>query len=468
MLTSNLAVWTEGEAAPSESRPLCEDLRVDVAVVGGGFNGLSAAWHLKRSQEGLNVAVLEGGSVGDGPSGRNSGFVMSQFGLHLETIKQVYGRMRALEAFDYASRSLEYARTLVTDHRFQSDTDPHAGIMRIAIGDVYVKELERTHAYYSSLGRDGTVQWVDSGALSAELQSPLLAGSAALFEPNMMFINPFKHVKEWKRLAEDAGVLVFERSPVFAIDLKNREIVLRSPQGSLAADKVVLATNGFSHTLPGSVTMKNDQLPLKVYGLATEPLTTAQWEDVGWRRRCGLQTTSAGLPYSFRPTSDGRIHFGGRALGFGHHGRPPEHDVQIYDMNERDFRRFFPVLHDIRITHRWSGVVSATIDLVPHIGFVDEARRVLRLSGCWGHGVSMAHLNGQLVADLLCGISSDLTELWFVRRKPRRWPPASLGRWGVAGALGLTTALDSRMLRRAIRSSRDPQRRAALVALSHK
>ena len=142
-----------------------------------------------------------------------------------------------------------------------------------------------------------------------------------------------------------------------------------------------------------------------------------------------------------------------------------DYEPGIFARLEKDLRAFFPALKDVRVTHRWGGTISATIDLVPHIGFVDEGRRVLRINGCWGHGMSMAHLNGQLVTDLVRGKQSELTEFWIVDRKSRRWPPGPIHTLGASAVSAALTAVDEWMLRKAEREAVDPLRRRAFGLL---
>ena len=167
----------------------------------------------------------------------------------------------------------------------------------------------------------------------------------------------------------------------------------------------------------------------------------------------------------FRVTHDGRIIFGGRKVPIGNVAMDREYEAATFAKQEKDLRAFFPALKDVKVTHRWGGTISGTIDLVPHIGWLDGGKRFLRISGCWGHGVAMAHLNGQLVSDLIRGTDSELTEFWLVDHKPRSWPPGPIHTVGASAAIGALVAYDEWMLRKAERNATDPERKRAFGAL---
>lgn len=460
----NVSLWADTYGSYRPEEPLREEIRADVAIVGAGLNGLSAAFHLASVGEACDVVVLEKGLVGSGSSGRNAGVGLTQFGWNVAAIERVYGRQRALEAYDYASRGLERMRALIDSHQMDSDPVDRPGIMRVAMDQSWLKGLRATQAFYERLGLGDEVVWLDAQTLEEELQSPLLAGVGGLLEENCLYVNPCKHVRELKRLAVTAGARVHEQSPVIAIEHHSRGLRLATPQGAVIADTVVLAVNAEGHRLPGKVLPRGDQWPIYAYQIATEPLSEADWKEIGGVGKYNLENNMQFFHW-FRPTSDRRIIMGGRRLPVADAAMTRDYEPSIFARLETDFRAFLPTLKDVRITHRWGGTISATMDLVPHIGFVDDGRRIFRINGCWGHGVAMSHVNGQLVSDLVQGNQSELTEFWVVDRKVRRWP------WGPMRSIGTSvvgaafTANDEWMLRKAERRAAGPMQRTAFGLL---
>jgi glycine/D-amino acid oxidase-like deaminating enzyme len=460
----NVSLWADAYGPYRPEEPLRDEIRADVAIVGAGLNGLSAAFHLASGGEACDVVVLEKGLVGSGSSGRNAGVGLTQFGWNVAAIERVYGQIRAREAYEYASRGLECMRDMV--NRYQMDSDPvdRGGIMRIAMDESWLKGLRATQAFYERLGLGDEVTWVEAQTLEEELQSPLLAGVGGLLEENCLFVNPCKHVRELKRLAITAGARVHEQSPVIAIESDPRGLRLATPQGVVVADTVVLAVNAEGHRLPGKVIPRGDQWPIYAYQIATEPLTEADWKGIGGVGKYNLENNMQFFHW-FRPTIDRRIVFGGRRLPVADAALARDYEPGIFARLEKDFRAFLPTLKDVRVTHRWGGTISATIDLVPHIGFVDDRRRIFRLNGCWGHGVAMSHVNGQLVADLIRGRQTELTEFWVVDRKSRRWPRGPMRRIGTSVVGAAFTANDEWMLRMAERRAENPLRQRAFGLL---
>lgn len=460
----NLSLWADAAGPYRPSVPLGDIVHADVAVVGAGLNGLSTAWHLRQREPGKRVVVLEQDIVGGGASGRNAGFVMPEIGFSLPYLRRLYGRTRTLDAHDYAMRALDYARHLVTEHSMDSDAVLESSVLYLAMAERWLPELERRRTFFDEVGLNEGVQWLDEESLEQEVNSPL-ARTAGILNTNMMLINPCKHVRELKRLAVASGVEVYERSPVIGAHDRGRDLELVTPQGRVAARHVVVATNAHSHLLPQTLAKRREQMPLYAYGLATEPLSDADWDTLNWKHRGGIEDPLS-LFHWFRPTIDGRIVFGGRvwAIGGGS-GLAKDYSERAFRISQSDLVSFFPALSDVKITHRWGGVMSATVDLLPRLGFADDCRRVFRISGCWGHGVGLAHLNGLVAADVISERDTELTSFWLVDRKGVSWPPAGLAELGVRTAAGLFQLIDNWNIKRARPMAGDPAQKQALESL---
>jgi glycine/D-amino acid oxidase-like deaminating enzyme len=240
----------------------------------------------------------------------------------------------------------------------------------------------------------------------------------AWWEPRCGLLDPAKHVRELKRVAEEAGAVICEGTPVDSID-RGREFTLHTPEGQVIAGKIVFATNAYSHLFPE---LRRKQVPAFTHMVVTEPLTPDRLATIGWRRRQGLEDARNFVHY-FRLTADNRLAMGGSDVTISF-GRGMDHDDngRIFSDLERDITRLFPGLRGIGIADRWGGPVSVPIDMAPAIGFAGDHRAVFSL-GCVGHGVSMTHLNGRTIADLLLEKDTDLTQVWFVGRRTIPWPP---------------------------------------------
>ncbi|MCJ7584407.1 MAG: FAD-binding oxidoreductase [Anaerolineales bacterium] len=414
---SDKSFWlaTYGEYTPNP--PVKGDLCVDVAIIGGGFTGLATAYNLRKDDPGMKVAVLEAEVVGFGASGRNGGFSMTLFGLEPAVTKSLFGQQRTVEAHRYMERAVDYVDALVREHKIQSDYE-FPGFLRAATTPGYVKRIQHDLEILTSMGVTG-IEWIEAEKIRAEVDSPLFLGG--WWEPRCGLLNPAKQARELKRIAQKAGADIYEETPVLEIKRSPR-FTLRTPGGTITAEKVVFATNAYSHLIPG---LRSKQVPAFTHMVVTEPLTDKQLTTIGWKNRQGIED-ARNLVHYFRLTADNRIAMGGSDVSITY-GRNMERDLnpRTFADLERDVVRLFPHLKGIRFTHRWGGPVSVPIDMAPAIGFLGDPRAIYSL-GCVGHGVSMTHLNGRTIADLLQECKTDLTEVWFVNRKMIPWPPEPL------------------------------------------
>jgi glycine/D-amino acid oxidase-like deaminating enzyme len=414
---SDKSFWLATYGPYSPSPALQGDLKVDVAIIGGGFTGLATAYNLRKDAPGLQVAVLEAEVVGFGASGRNGGFSMTLFGLEPAVTKALFGHQRTVEAHRYMERAVDYVDALVKEHGMQSEYW-FPGFLRAATTPGYVKRIQHDLEILTSMGISG-IEWIDAAKICTEVNSPRFLGG--WWEPRSGLMNPARHARELKRVALESGAQVYEETPVSEIQ-RGEKFTLVTPGGKVAADKVVFATNAYSHLIPQ---LRFKQVPAFTHMVVTEPLTRARLEPIGWINRQGIED-ARNLVHYFRLTYDNRLAIGGSDVSIAY-GRDMDRDLNAhtFDQLEKDVVWLFPSLEGVRFTHRWGGPVSVPIDLAPAIGHIGDRRAIYSL-GCVGHGVSMTHLNGRTLADLLLERKTDLTDVWFVDRRMIPWPPEPL------------------------------------------
>lgn len=429
-----------GTAAYEPGPALAGEVSVDVAVVGGGFTGLSAALHL-REAEALDVAVLESEVVGFGASGRNAGFAMTLFGLTLSFTKWRFGKERAAEAHHYMERAVDYVGELVARHGIDCEYE-RTGFLRVATSPAYAERIQHELALAEALGLKD-IEWLAAEALAERVGSPLYLG--AWWEPRCALVNPAKLAWGLKRAAEGAGVRVHEQTPVVDIIRRGDAIVLRTPEGSVKAKKLVLATNAYSIDVPG---LTRKQVPVFTHIVLTEPLAPERLAPIGWRGREGIED-ARNLVHYYRLTKENRLLMGGGDVTLGY-GKDLDRDASAPTFAELEAhaQAVFPSLAGVTFTHRWGGPVSVPIDMTPAMGFLGDERVVYSL-GCVGHGVSMTHLNGRTIADLVLGRETDLTEVFFVNRRTLPWPPEPFRLMASKAILGYMRREDRRTDRRA-------------------
>ena len=409
--------------------PLSGDLDVDVAIVGGGFTGLSTAYHLKKASPGLRIALLESEVIGFGASGRNGGFNMTLFGLTLGITAIRFGKQRAREAHHYMEKAVDLLQGLVADLKLDCDYE-HPGFLRAATSEKYrariLEEIELAH----KLGLPG-IEWLEKDQLAREVRSPMYLG--AWWEPRCGILNPAKLAWSWKEVITGMGVAVYEKSPVAEIRRQSGKIVLATTGGRIRADKVVMATNAWSHFFPE---MRRKQVPVWTHIVLTEPIDQKAFAEIGWQNRQGIED-ARNLVHYYRLTADNRLLMGGRDISL-----PASDDNMDQDANpvtfaglKEDVRQLFPALKRIRFTHEWGGPVSVPLDMAPALGYLGDKNMVYSL-GCVGHGVSLTHLNGKTLCDMVLDRQTDLTDVFFVNRRTIPWPPNPIRNLAAKAILG--------------------------------
>ncbi|MEX0894105.1 MAG: FAD-binding oxidoreductase [Gemmatimonadota bacterium] len=419
------SMWLDTAPPWKAGSALRGDHRADVAIVGGGFTGLMTAYELRRADPSLRVAVLEAREIGYGSSGRNGSFAMTVVGLGFKGTALVKGKSFLVHAHRYMMRAVDELWELAERERLDADVI-RPGFLRVATTPAYLKRIRSEVELMNSLGFDD-IHLLDERETRARVDSPLHLG--AMWEPRLVLVHPLKLVRAEAQLARRYGAEVFENSPVDAIR-RNGDFELRTAGGTLRAERLVLATNAYSHLFPS---IRRKQVPAFTHMLATEPLTAEQLATVGWAGREGIED-ARNLIHHYRLTPDNRITMGGGPVGvtWGN-GLDMDESPVAWDEVERHFRLTFPTLAEVAITHRWGGPFSVTMDMVPAMGWLGDRRAVYSL-GCIGHGVSMTHLNAQTLRDMVLERVTELTAGPFVDRTLIPWPPEPV-RMGMAQAL---------------------------------
>jgi glycine/D-amino acid oxidase-like deaminating enzyme len=414
--------YTPGPALEGETH-------VDVAIVGGGFTGLSTAYHLKMEQPGMRVALFENEVIGFGASGRNGGFNMTLFGLTLSITALRFGKAKAKESHHYMERAVDLLRDLVEELNLDCDYE-HPGFLRVATSGKYKKRIQHEIELAHKLGLDG-IEWLDKDQTREQVHSPMYIG--AWWEPRCGILNPAKLSWSWADVLREKGVEIYERTPVTEVQRKTGSILLVTPKGTVQAEKVVLATNAWSHFFPK---LKRKQVPVWTHIVISEPLTDDQYRSIGWQNRQGIED-ARNLVHYYRLTADNRIVMGGRdvSLSKGFYDMDHDDNEQTFEGLREDVRELFPPLKDIHFEDAWGGPVSVPLDMAPAIGYMGDERVVYSL-GCVGHGVSLTHLNGQTIRDLILERKTELSEVFFVNRRSIPWPPEPFRTIGIKAIVG--------------------------------
>ena len=418
-LEPNRSYWARSQR-PLNS-PLAADMNVDVAIVGGGLTGLSAAYYIRRASPQKSVAVFEAKGCGNGASGRNGAMVLTMtadrymnFSTDPKMDKQIYDltveNIRSLAALS-AATGIDCE--LQTAGALQVFNSPHDA----AAGRSYVEQARSLRV---------PVEFWNAGQVAGALGTARYAGG--FFDPNGGQVHPMKLVQVFKTAAQGAGAAVYENTKVDAIE-EGAEHVLRIGGHTVKARSLVLATNVFT---PNLGFLRNSVLPLREYVAMTRQLSEQELTEIGWRSRVPFNDSRTAVFY-FGVTRDRRIHIGGGAPrydfnnGSGTAAAARSHVPAL----ERELARIFPRLAGIGFEVTWDGVVDWSMDASPSVGCIGKHRNVFYGLGYSGHGVNLTSIFGRIIADLDAGREAQWRHYPFVNARfdyvpnePFRWAAA--------------------------------------------
>jgi glycine/D-amino acid oxidase-like deaminating enzyme len=237
-------------------------------------------------------------------------------------------------------------------------------------------------------------------------------------------------------------VRVYENTRVASMAFKRGRVAIAAASGTLSAEKVVLATNAYTHHLRPSLSSRF--LPLYDYILVSDPLLPAQRLAIGWRSRRGVVDARTFFNY-YRLTDDGRILWGTSEAAYYPGNRVDascDHSPRQYAALEESFRRHFPQLSGLAFPYRWGGPIASTTRLTPFFGAAERGRLLYGL-GYTGHGIASTRIAGRILAHRAVERESALFDLAIVRKKPFPYPPEPLRRAAVALVTGALRRVDA-------------------------
>ena len=390
--------------------------KADVAVIGGGYTGLSVGYHLKQINPGIDVRIIESDVCGYGASGRNGGFSMTLFGLTKGITKFRFNDEKAKSAHQYMEEAVDYLHDVITQNNIDCDYE-RSGYLLVGTSPAQLKRIEHDFKIMGKWGLGGVERW-GRDRLSAEFETDFY--KEGWFEPRCGIVNPARLARGMKDLAEKNGAVIYEQSPVIKFGKKATSgFIVHTEKGEIESEYLVFATNAYSILFPE---LKNLQIPAFTHIVISEPLTQKQYDSIGWKCRTGIEDARDLIHY-YRLTKDNRIVMGGGDVSFGY-GGDLNRDLndRIFGLLETHVPEIFPQLKGIQFTHRWGGPVSITLDMAPVIGYLGGDRKAIFSLGCIGHGVSLTTLNGKTIAELITGRQTHRTDMFFVGRKMFPWP----------------------------------------------
>ncbi len=375
--------WWEA-APPSVLTETALPQRADVAVVGAGYTGLSAALTLAR--EGRDVVVLEADDPGFGASSRNAGNLSHVLKLTFAELDRRYGTAQAAAFCTEAIAARRYVEDLIESEQLACDfarTGRFVGALSPSHYEGMAREVERLRRHVG-----GENEVVPRAEQHGEIGTEAYHGGVVL--KDICAVHPARYLAGLLDRVRAAGATVLGRTPVTGLSRERDGFALATPRGSLAAREVVLATNGY--TGPATPYFRRRLVPILSSMIATEPIAPELMRRLNPKGRMVID--SAKLSFYSRPSPDGaRFLFGGT-------GKPQTDLKVIADELQRHMVRLYPELDGVPISHCWNGQIGYTFDHLPHVGAHDGLHYAL---GFCGSGLSMGSYLGHKTALRILG-----------------------------------------------------------------
>ncbi len=447
-----VSLWLEGVPESLDPRPsLPGSADADVVIIGAGFTGLWTAYYLLTARPQTKVMVLEAEIAGFGASGRNGGWCSALFAASKDKVARTSSRDGAIELQRAMFATVDEIGRVIEDEGIDAPFTK-GGTLTFSTAPSHVPriiaELEEerrwgfTHEDFA---------WLD--ATEAARRVRVHGGRGALYTPHCAAIDPARLARGLAQVVERKGGQIFEHTRVTAIE----DGRVCTDNGEVRAPAVVRATEGYTPLLPGYA---RDIVPIYSLMIATEPLPSEVWNEIGWNGRETLTDGRNLLIYAQR-TADDRIALGGRGAPYHFGSRvADEFDKEpgVFAELERVLKTLWPQTQSARITHSWGGCLGVPRDWYSSVGYDAQSGRGWA-GGYVGDGVATTNLAGRTLADLITGVESRITRLPWVNHRSRRWEPEPL-RWaGINLGLKLSHSADMAEARTGL-----PSRRAHMLS----
>ena len=391
----------------------------DVVIVGGGFSGLWTAHHLKESDPGLKIAILEKSLVGSGASGRNGGWASALYPIEDARLLKHFSKRAVNDLHLHLQKTIDDIGDFIKKEQVDCGFSK-GGSLAVARNQGQLQRLsDHLEDGYKLLSSEETQSRVNMhGALGS------------VYTPHCAALNPAALIVGLAQSLEKRGVSIFENS-FGEISSKN----------SVAVDGTTLESKFVVRAIEAYHEGSRDQVPIYSLMIATEPLPSQVFDEIGIHNRETFAEGSHLVTYAQR-TPDNRLAIGGRGAPYTWGSRrndSSEHHRKDHERLRKMASEWFPILEKFEFTHSWGGAVGVTRDWAPYLrtnGNYGE------MGGYAGDGVAFSYLAGGAMADLISNKKSERVKLPFVQWQNPRWEPEPLRWFAINGAIRLSGLAD--------------------------
>lgn len=388
-IDENKSLWATYTPDYLPREPLKGNTTADFAIIGGGFTGVSAAYHFSQRYPEKRCIILEAKSLANGASGRNGGMVLNW----INGIED-HGDEMTKRVYEFTNSGIDMIEGIIKKHNlnvsFRRD-----GSMQAFTNQQRAEEAHQWVEHLNTLGIP--LKYLSPSDIQSNIRLENVFG--ATIDGNEGQLNGAQYVRALRPILEEQGVQIYEQTPVTKVREGN-EIVLTTAHGEVRAKAIVLAMNGYTGKLGY---FRKGIFPLHSHVFATPALSPEQMEQqVGWKHGAGYSDDLDRISYSSR-TKEGHIVFGGGsnqsyAYLFNNRTAYPNAPRAAFDKMQETQQQYLPTAKGLPVAHRWTGTLAISLKRNCSVGVMNG--NIYYGLGYSGHGVVMANLAGKVIVDI--------------------------------------------------------------------
>jgi gamma-glutamylputrescine oxidase len=405
------SAWAATAHPPPQLPSLDQDIETDVAIIGGGYTGLSTAHHLCKA--GIDCVVLEANDAGWGASGRNGGMAVLRYKKPYSVLAAEYGSETTRRMYALVHEAVDTLEAIVDEYRIDC-AFRRCGHITAANGRAAMATLQADLRWLETEAGDKTPTLLGAEEMRSLVGTTVYPGG--YLDPRAAGIHPLNYARGLAAGLSHRGVPIYVATPAHGIQSDASGMTVQTPRGRVRAKQVVVATNAYTDLAQLNTDLHRRIVPVSTSVIATAPLPPEMAVAILGKRH--LVTDTRHLVNYFRMLANNRLLYGGRGDVTGYEA--PE----IYRGLEKLIVATFPSLAAVPVEFRWSGQVAVTLDDFPHLGRIGE--RIFYAMGYGGRGVALSHLLGKLLARMVQGEAVEAGPM-----SHNRFKPVPLHRWRV-------------------------------------
>jgi len=420
-IDENKSVWASYTPDYASTDPLRGETHADLAIIGGGYTGISTAYHFSRRYPQKRVVVLEAKLLANGASGRNGGMMLNW----------IYGTGPMTDdmssrVYNATSQTIDGIEAIIKRHNLDVSYR-RDGCFEVFTNAQRAEEAEAEVQHLNKLGIP--MHFFDAASVRRRIDLNGISGG--LFDPTEGQLNGVQFIRGLRPVLQERGVEIYENTPVTKVD-EGSTIALTTPTGVVKAKAIVLALNGYTGKLGY---FRKAYFPLHSHVFATEPLPDDQLDAMGWHGTAGFADDLSRLSYAAR-TKEGHIVFGGGSnLSYGYRfnngtafsGSPSSVQPAFRDMH-KTLAAYLPSTVNLRQAHQWTGTLAISLRRNCSMGVRGDHNNIYYALGYSGHGVVAANMAGKVLTDIYSGNDEPWRDMPFVNApfspiplEPFRW-----------------------------------------------